>query len=79
MTILDVLYSPIVRLERKQGENEFEADVDNMHMKCMWQICARLNMQKIIVINEDGNSKLLQKTSLKLLKYAKWLIYSFKY
>jgi hypothetical protein len=35
LTILDILYSPIVRLERKQGENEFEADVDNMYMKCM--------------------------------------------
>ena len=35
MTILDVLYAPIVRLERKEGENEFEANVDSMHIKCM--------------------------------------------
>ena len=35
LTSLDILYAPIVRLERKEGENEFEADVDNVHIKCM--------------------------------------------
>ena len=35
VTTLNVLYAPIVRLERKEGENEFEADVENVHIKCM--------------------------------------------
>ena len=34
-TTLDIFYAPIVRLERKEGENEFEANVDSVHIKCM--------------------------------------------
>ena len=34
MTVLNILYAPIVRLERDEGVHQAEADVDQIRIRC---------------------------------------------
>ena len=34
-TALDILYAPIVKLERAKGGFEFEANIDELQIKCL--------------------------------------------
>ena len=34
-TNLDILYAPVVRLDRAEGGFEFEADVDEVNIRCV--------------------------------------------
>ena len=73
-TTLDVLYAPIVKLERAKSGFEFEADIDQLQIRCL----ADSNPPSNIFWRKAGGESILQYVIHNELKRGKKSMKKFK-
>ena len=54
--VLDILFAPVVQLQREHGGHEFEADVDNVEIKCV----AEANPKPQVFWRKAGGESILK-------------------